>query len=169
MSSVVQEILAANEQYALKFTAPIAPRIDLLVVTCMDPRIQPYEQFGLKFGECGIVRNGGGSTENALPSILIAQKFGGHHIAVVHHTDCGMLRVTKKLIRDTVEETNGPVAAKTVDELDFHEFTEGLEASVKRDVQFLANHPAIRKNTQITGWIYDVQTGKISQSEDIVV
>nr|GAT55348.1 carbonic anhydrase [Mycena chlorophos] len=206
----------ANEKYAVSFAKPTIPRKNFLVVTCLDPRIQPYEQMGLQFGECGVLRNAGGTAPNALPNIIVAQNFGLRDIAIVHHTDCGLTHITHQLIRDAVQEANGAEAAKTVDQFDFHEFKDvpgslirdavqeanGAEAaktvdqfdfhefkdvpgSVKRDVEYLARQSAIRKGTQITGWVYDVETGKVrclerkfrfgslvsklSQVEDVVV
>ncbi|KAF7310388.1 Carbonic anhydrase [Mycena chlorophos] len=168
MSTVPQSILQANEKYAASFAKPTTPRKNFLVVTCLDPRIQPYEQMGLQFGECGVLRNAGGTAPNALPNIIVAQNFGLRDIAIVHHTDCGLTHITHQLIRDAVQEANGAEAAKTVDQFDFHEFKD-VPGSVKRDVEYLARQPAIRKGTQITGWVYDVETGKLSQVEDVIV
>ncbi|KAJ7071463.1 carbonic anhydrase [Mycena amicta] len=168
MSSVTQEILQANEKYSQNFAKPTIPRKDLLVVTCMDPRIQPYEQLGLRFAECGIVRNAGGSAQNAIADIIVAQHYGLRHIAVIHHTDCGMTKVTTQLLREEVKEAN-PASAEDVEAIEFHEFTTDIAASVRRDVDYLLRSPVVRKSTRITGWVYDVESGKLSLTEDVVV
>lgn len=36
-----------------------------------------------------------------------------------------------------------------------------LEEEVKKDVQFLKENKAIPENVVISGWIYDVETGKV--------
>ena len=38
-----------------------------------------------------------------------------------------------------------------------------LEDSVREDVNFLKNSPLLLKDGLITGWIYDVKTGKLNQ------
>lgn len=50
--------------------------------------------------------------------------------------------------------------ARLVETIDFHEFDD-VEESVKDDVQFLKAHPLLLKETTITGWVYEVETGKV--------
>jgi len=168
-----QEFIEANQKYAASFTKPKINRRNVLVVTCMDPRIHPYEQLGLKIGEAGIVRNAGGSAEDAINSILVAQHmFENRHVAIVHHTDCGMTKFTTEGLRNKIKEANPgrDDVAKTVDGIDFHNFTEAdVEESVKRDLKYLAENPLVVKGSKVTGWVYDVETGKISQVGEVVV
>jgi len=167
---VAQEFIQANQKYVTSFDKPkMSPR-DVLLVTCMDPRIQPYEQLGMKIGEGGIVRNAGGSAEDALNSILVAQHFFGvNHIAILHHTDCGMTKFTTEWLQDKVKKSNpGDDVAQMVDGIDFHTFTD-VEASVKADLKFLADHPLLVKGSKISGWVYDVDTGKLSQTANVIV
>lgn len=53
-----------------------------------------------------------------------------------------------------------PHAAAEVDKIDFLAFPR-LEESVKADVQFLREHPLVLDGTIITGWVYEVETGKV--------
>ncbi|KAJ7124748.1 carbonic anhydrase [Mycena crocata] len=138
--------LKANATYAANFEKPDRSLLfkNVIVVTCMDPRVNPYDQLGLKTGEGITIRNAGGSAKEALRSIMVAQHFIGVHgeIAIFHHKDCGMTRVTTPEMRDVVKKANpGHVdVAKTVDCMDFLHITD-LEESVKADVQFLAENP----------------------------
>ena len=52
--------------------------------------------------------------------------------------------------------------AREVDAIDFLEFPE-LESSVKNDVKFLQESPLVLKETTITGWVYEVETGKVGE------
>ncbi|KAF8213576.1 carbonic anhydrase [Mycena galopus ATCC 62051] len=168
---IAQEFIEANQEYASKFTKPQVNKRNLLVVTCMDSRVHPYEQLGLKIGEGGIVRNAGGSAEDAINSIVVAQyAFNVSQIAVVHHTDCGASKLTTEGLRNKVKDANPgrDDIAKMVDGLDFHTFAT-VEDSVKRDLKYLAENPLVVKGSKITGWIYDVDTGKISQAGDVIV
>jgi carbonic anhydrase len=52
---------------------------------------------------------------------------------------------------------------KAVDQVDFLEFPE-LEQSVVDDVQYLKGNPLVLPETVVTGWVYEVETGKVSIS-----
>ncbi|KAF7367310.1 Carbonic anhydrase [Mycena sanguinolenta] len=168
---IAQEFIEANQEYAANFSKPKLNRRNVLVVTCMDPRIHPYEQLGLKIGEGGIVRNAGGSAEDAINSIVVVQHvFEVSQIAIVHHTDCGATKFTTEWLRNKVKEANPgrDDVAQTIDNMDFHTFTDA-EQSVRRDLKYLAENPLVLKGTSVTGWVYDVETGKISQVDEVVV
>ncbi|KAJ7456575.1 carbonic anhydrase [Mycena latifolia] len=172
MTPSSEEFIEGNAKYAATFEKVLMPtRRKPLIITCMDPRVHPYDLLGLKNGEAGIVRNAGGSAQDAISSIVVAQHFfGNDEIAVFHHTDCGMTKFTTEWLRDTVKKVNPgrEDVAKTVDGMDFHSFT-NVEASVHADVKFLVENPLVKKGSKITGWVYDVDTGKISQVADVVV
>ena len=54
----------------------------------------------------------------------------------------------------------GNAALGAVDGIDFLEFA-GLEESVRADVQFLRENPLVLPETKVTGWVYEVETGKV--------
>lgn len=49
---------------------------------------------------------------------------------------------------------------KRADAIDFLEFSD-VEQSVKDDVQFLRECDLLAKGTTVTGWVYDVASGKV--------
>lgn len=51
-------------------------------------------------------------------------------------------------------------ALPTIESIDFLPFGD-LDKSVRDDVRYLKEHPLITNETTITGWVYDVQTGKV--------
>ncbi|KAJ7185686.1 carbonic anhydrase [Mycena filopes] len=167
-----QEFLQANEKYAASFNKPDGSQFrNLITISCMDARINPYDQLGVKFGEAIHIRNAGDSVKEALRSIIIVQ----HSlrldctIAVFHHTDCGLSKVTTSEMRDLVKTAvrgRDDVVAQ-VDSMDFHHIID-VEESVKTDVKFLTESPVVLKGTKLTGWVYDVDTGKISQVDEAV-
>lgn len=63
----------------------------------------------------------------------------------------------RKLVKDA-DPSNPAVAA--VDNIDFLEFNQ-LEQSVKEDVEYLKTNPLVLKESVVTGWVYDVGTGKV--------
>jgi len=157
-----------NSSYVSSFNKgdlALPPSKKFIVVTCMDARIEPASQLGIQLGEAHVIRNAGGSARDALRSIIISQRLlGTREIAVFHHTGCGMLTFTTDKLRNIVKDSNpgNAVVAEQVDRIDFLEFG-NLEASVKDDIKFLEGNDLVLKETRITGWIYDVKTGKITQ------
>ncbi|KAJ8517041.1 hypothetical protein ONZ45_g5740 [Pleurotus djamor] len=154
-----------NEQYAATFDKghlPLPPSKKIIFVTCMDARVEPAGQLGIGLGEAHVIRNAGGLAKDALRSIVISQRLlGTREIALFHHTGCGMLTFTDPQLKDIVKDAapGNAAVASAVDAINFGPFSE-LEASVKADVQFLKENPLLLEGTKITGWIYEVETGK---------
>lgn len=73
-----------------------------------------------------------------------------------------MLTFTTPQLQDKLKESH-PENAAEIDSIDFLPFSD-LEASVKSDVKFLQEHPLVLKETKVTGWVYEVETGKVSAS-----
>ncbi|KAF9458335.1 carbonic anhydrase [Collybia nuda] len=157
-----------NEKYVSSFDKghlPLPPSKKCIIVTCIDARVEPASQLGIQLGEAHVIRNAGGLAEDALRSIIISQRLlGTREIAVFHHTDCGMLTFSTDQLRQIVKDADpgNTAVADQVDKIDFLEFN-NLEASVKKDAAFLKDNPLVLKDTSITGWVYAVETGKVTQ------
>ncbi|KAG7449718.1 carbonic anhydrase [Guyanagaster necrorhizus] len=164
--STPQRFVKRNEIYAATFNKgdlALPPSKKIIVVTCMDARIDPAASLGIELGEAHIIRNAGGRVEDALRSIIISQRLlGTREIAVFHHTDCGMMTFTTQELQSKIADEDGPEAANLVNRIDFLEFTK-LEESVKHDVKYLQSHPLVLKDTTIIGWTYHVESGKVTQ------
>jgi hypothetical protein len=97
--------------------------------------------------------------KDALRSLIISQRLiGTREIAVFHHTGCGMVTFTTTQLRDIVRSSNA--TSEQIESIDFHEFPD-VEAAVKSDVEWLKKEPLILQETVITGWVYEVETGKV--------
>ncbi|KAG5728577.1 hypothetical protein E4T56_gene19617 [Termitomyces sp. T112] len=157
-----------NRKYAATFDKgglPLPPAKQFIVVTCIDARVEPASQLGIELGDAHVIRNAGGCAKDAIRSIIISQRLlGTREIAIFHHTGCGMLTFTTDHLRRIVKEADpgNTAIAQAVDQIHFLEFSD-LEKSVKDDVEFLKEHPLVLKDTIVTGWIYHVETGKVSQ------
>ncbi|KAK0212428.1 carbonic anhydrase [Desarmillaria ectypa] len=164
--STPQGLIKHNEKYAATFNKgdlPLPPSKKLIVVTCMDARIDPAASLGIELGEAHIIRNAGGRAQDALRSIIISQRLlGTREIAVLHHTNCGMTTFTTQDLQTKIVDEDGAEAASLVNQIDYLEFSK-LEESVKHDVKYLQSHPLVLKDTPITGWIYHVESGKVTQ------
>ncbi|PFH54768.1 hypothetical protein AMATHDRAFT_78373 [Amanita thiersii Skay4041] len=157
-----------NASYVTSFNQghlALPPAKKYIVVTCMDARIEPASQLGINLGDAHVIRNAGGRAEDALRSIIISQRLlGTREIAIFHHTDCGMLTFSTPMLRDLVKkaEPGNQTVSGLVDQIDFQTFSH-LEESIKQDVQYLKEHPLVLEDTEITGWVYEVETGKARQ------
>ncbi|KIP06932.1 hypothetical protein PHLGIDRAFT_24325 [Phlebiopsis gigantea 11061_1 CR5-6] len=164
--AVHETFVKNNAEYVATFgdkgTLPLKPGKKLAIVTCMDARINVYAELGTHEGDAHIIRNAGGSAKDALRSIIISQRLlGTREIAVFHHTDCGMITFTTPQLRKIVKDSDpNDEKLKVVDDIDFLEFGE-LEQSVKEDVKFLKENPLVLSETVVTGWVYEVGTGKV--------
>jgi carbonic anhydrase len=160
--SVSDELLQANREYARTFDRgdlPMPPARRLAVVTCMDARIIPSRQLGLKEGDAHVIRNAGGRARDALRSLVISQRLlGTNEIAVIHHTDCGMLTFTNRDLQAKVKQDLGADASA----IDFLPFSD-VEESVREDVAFLLSSPLIPAEVVIRGFVYDVRTGRLNE------
>jgi carbonic anhydrase len=160
--SVSDELLEANAEYARSFNLgdlPIPPAKKLAIVTCMDARIDTGKAFGLKEGDAHIIRNAGGRARDALRSLVISERLlGTREIAVIHHTDCGMVRFTNRDLHDKVKQDLGADAS----DIDFLPFTD-TEESVREDVAYLLSSPLIPGDVVIRGFVYDVQSGRLNE------
>ena len=160
--SATDELLEANSKYARTFDRgelPMPPARRLAIVTCMDARIVPSRQLGLEEGDAHVIRNAGGRAREALRSLVISERLlGTNEIAVIHHTDCGMLTFTNPDLHAKVKQDLGADSS----EIDFLPFSD-LEESVREDVAFLLSSPLIPADVLIRGFVYDVHTGTLTE------
>ena len=160
--TVVQEFLEANERYARTFQKgqlPMPPARHVAVLTCMDARLDPARLLGLEEGDAHVIRNAGGrASEDAIRSLVISEQLlGTNTVVVIHHTDCGMLTFSNDDLRTKVKQE----LKADADHIDFLPFKD-LEQSVRDDVATLKASPLIPKNVDISGYIYDVKSGRLS-------
>jgi len=160
--SAIDDLLANCDDYADSFDLrdlPAAPRRRVAVVTCMDARLIPSRIFGLREGDAHIIRNAGGSAREALRSLVISQRLlGTREVALVKHTDCGMLGLSNRQLRDLIRRD----LAADAGGMDFLPFA-GLEEAVRDDVRFLASSPLIGDDVVVRGFVYDVACGRVCE------
>lgn len=164
--AIADEIKAANERYAADFartdkgSLPMPPGRKLTVITCMDARLDPGKFLGLSEGDAHVIRNAGGrASDDAIRSLVISQQLlGTEEVVVIHHTDCGMLTFTNDQLRDTLKQRFG----RDPGNVDFLPFPD-LAKSVQDDVEAVRNYPFARKDTKVSGYIYDVKSGRLDR------
>ncbi len=157
--SELNAVLAANDRYAATFTKgdlPMPPARRLVILTCMDARIDPAQAFGVTEGDAHVIRNAGGrASEDALRSLVIStQLLGTREVSVIHHTDCGMLTFTNEQLQARL----GADAAG----IDFLPFSD-LEQSVRDDMATIRASPLLPDDLAVRGFIYDVRSGHLRE------
>ena len=159
---VLPEVQSANDAYAASFAKgdlPMPPGRQFAVLVCMDARIDPARSLGLQEGDAHVIRNAGGrASDDALRSLIISYKLlGTREFLVIHHTDCGMLTFTSQQLQGMLKQDTGADASST----DFLEFSD-LEGSVRDDVATIKGSPLIPNDIPVSGFVYDVKTGKLN-------
>lgn len=157
------EILRANEEYAARFRKgdrPMPPGRRFAVVTCMDARLDPARFLGLEEGDAHVIRNAGGLvTDDALRSLVISHwLLGTQEFFVIAHTDCGMLTFTNEDLRARLREETGTEPL----DVDFHPFRD-LEESVRTSVETVRRSPLLSDTIPVSGWVYEVETGRLRE------
>jgi carbonic anhydrase len=121
-------LIARNADLAAQsFTAGlrINPLDNVMVIGCVDPRVDPAHVLGLAHGEAAVIRNVGGRiTPATLRTMGMLAKVGqanadgkasgDWHLVVLHHTDCGMIDLAPWAGRDGRRpETATPSAGRS--------------------------------------------------------
>ena len=180
MSSIRNEVLAANEAYAAQFgekgKLPMPPGRRFAILTCMDARLDPAKYAGLSEGDAHVIRNAGGrASDDAIRSLVISYKLlGTREWFVIHHTNCGMETFTDEIMRGLLAKS---LKTATIDASGWHDtgqgpgstegtfidwLTVGDQAeSVCADVRRIRAHPLVPRDIPIYGYIYDVGTGQL--------
>jgi carbonic anhydrase len=162
-------LLERNEQFARTYTAapPGPPRARMLVVTCLDHRVDPAIVLGLQLGDAPVIRNAGGRVTQAVIddiaylAFLAEEMFGRadtlFEVAVVHHTQCGTGPLADPGHRHRAAEATGvPEAALEATAVaDPH-------ATVRADVERLLAAPSLSPMLSVSGHVYDIATGRVT-------
>jgi carbonic anhydrase len=169
----ITPLLERNEQFARTYTpAPFAlPAAQLLVLTCLDHRVDPAIVLGLRLGDAPVIRNAGGRVTPAVIddlaylAFLAGELSGGQgtlfEVAVVHHTQCGTGFLADPGYRRRAAEATGlseaALAASAV--ADPH-------VTVRADVERLLAAPMLSPKVSVSGHVYDVATGRVTTTVD---
>ena len=163
----VSELIDRNQNFARSrfgVGLDINPSGNMMIIGCVDPRVDPAPILGLAQGEAAIVRNVGGRiTPATLKTLKMLGKVGaanptGHqpgdwNLVLLHHTDCGMtdLAAFPDLLAEYFEIGLDELAAKSVSD---------PVGSVTVDVG------VIRRNIRsaaflVSGLVYDIESGLV--------
>jgi carbonic anhydrase len=168
-------LLQRNEQFARSYTSAALglPTAHVVVVACLDHRVDPAIVLGLQLGDAPVIRNAGGRVTQAVIddiaffAFLIDQLSGAEaadplfEVAVVHHTQCGTGFLADPSFRRLAAAATGLAEA-------------ALEASavadphttVKADVERLLTSPLLSPKVSVSGHVYDIASGQVTTTVD---
>jgi carbonic anhydrase len=165
---VIDTLVARNDDFARTRFAPgmpILPRLRTLVLTCVDPRLDPADLLGLELGDAAVIRNVGGRVTpdvltqldllSGLAQTLVGEAAPTVDLVVLQHTDCGITRM-----QDPPDKLAPFFGA---DPADRH--VADPRSAVVADVAVLRNSPKVSARYRITGAVYDVATGRFDVVE----
>ncbi|MBY0461311.1 MAG: hypothetical protein K2V38_28670 [Gemmataceae bacterium] len=108
----------------------------------------------------GQLISAGGRAVDALRSItLLNHLLGFGRVVVVHHTFCGMTAFTPDSVTSSYRREHGHdiSAHYRREDLSIGDF----EESLRHDVALLRKSPAVPKDVQLFGYVYDINTEKL--------
>lgn len=179
-----EELLRRNRSFAASVDVAalqVMPGGLVLVLTCVDPRVEPAGVLGVGLGEAVVLRNVGGRVDDAVTADVaflaaigqamgqatgqvmgqgagVGNPAGGRalEVAVVHHTQCGSgFLADEGFRRGFAARTGlaeGPLAARAV--------TDPV-ASVRADVARLRADPLLPAGVVVSGHVLRLETGLV--------
>ena len=160
--AVIDELLANNHIRARGLAdqhLDVRPTRRLAVVTCMDSRLDVFTALGLRDGEAHVLRNAGGViTDDVIRSLAISQRrLGTREIMLIHHTDCGMQKITDDGFRAELQRATGVAPAFAIES-----FTD-LDADVRQSMLRVQRSPFLAHRDDVRGFVYDVDTHRLRE------
>ncbi|HEU4739903.1 MAG TPA: carbonic anhydrase [Solirubrobacterales bacterium] len=164
MDNTIDALLGNNQVFAAGLAErhlDVEPQRQLAIVTCMDSRLDVFAALGLGPGEAHVLRNAGGIiTDDVIRSLAISQRrLGTREVMLIHHTDCGMQKITDDGFRMELQETTGVSPSFAIES-----FTD-VEADVKQSVLRVRRSPFLPHRDVVRGFVYDVDTHQLREVE----
>jgi carbonic anhydrase len=160
----IDELFANNREFADSLPdkhLDVQPRRRLAIVTCMDSRLDVFAALGLADGEAHVLRNAGGViTDDVIRSLAISQRrLGTREVMLIHHTDCGMQKLTDDGFRDELREETGTAPAFAIESFS------DVDASVRQSILRVRRSAFLPHRDAVRGFVYDVDTHRLREVE----
>jgi len=157
-SELVDILLEGSDLHAASITGsrPSVPTLGLVIVTCMDVRVEPHTVFGIQPGSAHVLRNAGGRVGgDVLRSLAVSSSLmGTTDVVVCHHTDCGLTGRSAAEIESAIQAVSGHRSGIDLRVIDDHEAALWDDCRSVLECEFL---PPMT----VTGVRYDVHTGRV--------
>ena len=147
---------------------PPLPRRGLVVLTCMDHRIDPARALGLELGDAMVLRNAGGRvTPDLIANLrildLVVGKAGARlrdlELVLMQHTECGaggLGGTDRDALANYLQVPAGELPDRSPG--DPHQ-------GIRIDIETLASSPEVPGTLGVTGLVYDTRSGRVELVE----
>jgi carbonic anhydrase len=167
---LIEELLDRNAHFAAEHRPlPSLPRLNLCIVTCPDPRVDPLAIFALRPGDAAVVRAAAGRISPIVLQQLLflsatgadyGQRPDGFELLLMTHTDCGIRNFARPERIDALAAFLGCAT----EEIGSRSVEDPREA-VRGDIALLAENPLPPAGLAVTGAVFDVATGLVEVVE----
>ena len=159
---MIDELLANNAAFTARHGQrhlDIAPSRHLAVVACMDSRLDIFAALGLKEGEAHVLRNAGGAvTDDVVRSLALSQRrLGTTEVMLIHHTDCGLQKVTDDGFRAELQRSTGMSPTFAIES-----FTD-VDADVRQSIIRVRRSLFLQHRERVRGFVYNTDTGRLRE------
>ena len=180
IKDIEQQLIESNLNFKWKIMQELEsieiqeniPKYPVLILTCMDPRIDIYRIFQLNPGDIFILRNAGNIyTQDMLRSILITIfKYEIKYIIILGHLDCGMTKINPVELRNKLPSKFLSRLSSNYSELfrELSNFFKPFDNEVQNVLDQIKALEIVKKfypEIEITGMLYDVKTGLVFEYE----
>ena len=166
--SIIDDALTANRNYAKSHDRKLGqrPAPKIAVVTCMDPRLSNLSAIlGLPQADIDVIRSGGPAvTDDVLGELIVSNRvLGTTEIMLLNHTGCGFTTFTD-------DELNTQFAVATGDAspapMRFFAYRDP-EQNTREQIKKVRSHPWIAKDVAVRGFVFDMETGLLSEVDAV--
>jgi len=149
-----------------KGSLPIDPALSLVILTCVDARVDPAHFAGVELGDAFVLRNPGARVTDAVAREvtvvwtlldLVGDAPPALELAIVHHTLCGVGRFSDPEVAAEVTRRFG-----TSELIDAYAIGDH-EATLAADIQRLRANPMVPRGLAVSGHMYDITTGRLTE------
>ena len=162
--SNVDVLKTRNQDFAQNFRQGdlvALPKLGMIIIACIDARVDPSAVFGLELGDAVVMRNNGGRVTPAIVeeitalSLLVGRVTGqetpGFHIVLMQHTKCGAQHFANPEFQAQIKDRTGiDVSASAITD---------PERDLLVDIDRLKDAPDLHGDLTVSAMLYDIETG----------
>ncbi|MEL6736095.1 MAG: carbonic anhydrase [Pseudomonadota bacterium] len=157
-----------NEVFAASFSegdlAPL-PKLGIVILACIDARVNPTKVFGLELGDAVVMRNNGGRVTPAIIDEITALSFlvtritgneaPAFNIVLMQHTKCGAQQFAAPDFQaHLIDRTGVDVSLSAITD---------PENDLLVDVERLCAAQNLPNSLSVSAMLYDVDTGLVHE------
>lgn len=166
--TVHSNIIDRNQKFANEFTEgemPILPKLNTVLLTCGDARVDPAHVLSLELGDAVVLRNNGGRVTTAIVEEIATLAFmvaamtsdssPEFNVILMQHTQCGAERFADVAFQKAIK-------AKTGIDVSEHAITDHTK-DLFADINKLVAATEIPNFLTISALLYDVKTRTVRE------